>query len=569
MEDLQDLLARIGFRHWRRGNSSAGTIRRSKSRTQASNVVVVTMTRSLILAVAAGVVLQIASPHAQGQQSRAGLSIGGVVLDTQNRPLPGIKVLAFPAGGSITTEAGATDERASMAASGFAYTGTDGRFRIGGLTAGEYRVAAEPESFLPTLPAATSGVVYGTTFHPSTLHEREAVGVLVSPTLEPTISIVLVRVPGTRLSGSVVSASGRPTAGLRVRLYRHFGGFGQEQPVAVVEPDGTFQTPVLRPGRYLVLVERRPNSDDDRGEFAERLVEVGDRDRDGVDLVLNAGASVSGRVAVETGAAVPTAVGLRVTASGARGWDSVSTAVEKDWSFRMTGLSGRYRFYVAADRPPQVEVAGVRVNGVEAPASEPVELTGGDYDVEVRIALRTPKSIVDPTLSTAALVELFASDDNHWRQREIAEEIVKRHDRRVLSTLGRYLSHQDRRVRGNAALIFAGLGDPRGFKVITRILTDRAYRPNNGWVGGNWSLAAQIQSDRYYAAHLLGGLRDPRGVPILVRLLRDRDVCAIVPWSLAQIGDRRAVGPLMDALKDPDPPWQPFPGSGGSTRTRA
>ena len=43
----------------------------------------------------------------------------------------------------------------------------------------------------------------------------------------------------------------------------------------------------------------------------------------------------------------------------------------------MTGLSGRYRFYVAADRPPQVEVAGVRVNGVEAPASEPVELTGG------------------------------------------------------------------------------------------------------------------------------------------------------------------------------------------------
>ncbi len=132
-------------------------------------------------------------------------------------------------------------------------------------------------------------------------------------------------------------------------------------------------------------------------------------------------------------------------------------------------------------------------------------------------------------MSTAALVELFASDDNHWRQREIAEEIVKRHDRRVLSTVGRYLSHQGRRLRGNAALIFAGLGDPRGFKVITRILTDRAYRPDNGWVGGNWSLAAQIQSDRYYAAHLPGGLRDPRGVPILVRLLRDRDVCGISP----------------------------------------
>ena len=51
----------------------------------------------------------------------------------------------------------------------------------------------------------------------------------------------------------------------------------------------------------------------------------------------------------------------------------------------------------------------------------------------------------------------------------------------------------------------------------------------------------------------MGDLRDPRAVPILVPLLKDTEVNSIVPWSLGQIGDKRAVGPLLDALDDDSP----------------
>ena len=41
---------------------------------------------------------------------------------------------------------------------------------------------------------------------------------------------------------------------------------------------------------------------------------------------------------------------------------------------------------------------------------------------------------------------------------------------------------------------------------------------------------------------------------MLIPLLNDKDVEFIVPWSLAQIGDRRAIAPLLRML-DRDEPW--------------
>jgi HEAT repeat protein len=116
------------------------------------------------------------------------------------------------------------------------------------------------------------------------------------------------------------------------------------------------------------------------------------------------------------------------------------------------------------------------------------------------------------------------------------------------------LTQEDRHVRGNAAFIFAALGDPRGFDTITAILRDHSERPEGqGIPGGRWSLQAQIRADRYYAAHLLGDLKDARAIPILVPLLTDPDINYIVPWSLGQIDDRSAIQPLIGSLNDPDP----------------
>jgi HEAT repeat protein len=140
-----------------------------------------------------------------------------------------------------------------------------------------------------------------------------------------------------------------------------------------------------------------------------------------------------------------------------------------------------------------------------------------------------------------------------WRQFEVAKAIVAANDISVLPKLQSWLTHEDRHLRGNAAFIYAGLGDPRGFDVIVAILGDRSERPQaQGIPGGRWSLPGQIRADRYYAAHLLGDLKEPLAVPILVSLLNDTDVAYIVPWSLGQIG-RSAVQPLIQTLSDQNP----------------
>ena len=225
----------------------------------------------------------------------------------------------------------------------------------------------------------------------------------------------------------------------------------------------------------------------------------------------------------------------------------------------MSGLSGFSQFTVATDRPPFVAVARTRVDGVEAPAGAGVDLTVGAHEVVVFVTERQPpKPGVDARLPPAALVEQFKSEKVFWRQFEIAREIVNRHDPGVLPALAGWLSHEDRHVRGNAAFVVAGLGDARGFQVITDILNDRSDRPEGQGIArassdGRYHVARQIAADRYYAAHLLGDLRDQRAVPILIALLKDSEVSSIVPWALGQIGDKGAVGPLLDALDEDSP----------------
>lgn len=160
----------------------------------------------------------------------------------------------------------------------------------------------------------------------------------------------------------------------------------------------------------------------------------------------------------------------------------------------------------------------------------------------------------------AGLVEQFQAENIFWRQFTIAKEIVRLQDRRALGDLASWLDHEDRHIRGNTAFIFAALGDDGGLRVISAILTDGSDRRLGQGIGiapGNpatpgWWLAPQLRADRYYAIHLLGELRDPRSVPILIPLLHD-ELNYKVAWALGEIGDTRAVGPLIETLSDTDP----------------
>jgi len=164
-------------------------------------------------------------------------------------------------------------------------------------------------------------------------------------------------------------------------------------------------------------------------------------------------------------------------------------------------------------------------------------------------------------LPVSELLKGFERASLFFDQFEWAKALVAAHDASVLSKLEPWLTHDDRLQRGNAAFVFAGLGDPRGFETIVSILNDRSQRPpgqegvyhlpREVGADAKFVSAATISQDRYYAAHLLGDLKDPRAVPILVKLLNDPDVDSVVPWSLAQIGDRSVVPTLIGALSNP------------------
>ena len=174
------------------------------------------------------------------------------------------------------------------------------------------------------------------------------------------------------------------------------------------------------------------------------------------------------------------------------------------------------------------------------------------------LAASVASSAAQTPASTDALVEAFKREPVFWPQFTIAVRIAERNDPSVLSALVGWLGHEDRHLRGNAAFIFARLGDPRGFQTIAAILEDRSERRQGQGIptapgDGRYRVSQQIAADRYYAAHLLGDLKDPRAIAILAPLLKDPEVQSIVPWSLGQIGDQRAVGPLLETLDADDP----------------
>jgi hypothetical protein len=493
------------------------------------------------------------------QQPQGNAVIVGAVVDEHHVPVPRALVQAFSA--EDVRKASNSSQRLGRS-NGSASTDETGVFRISGLAAGDYVVAAEAIPFPNGGPVPAH--VYGPTFYPSTLDVSEAVFLSALDHPAATVQIELVPVTPVRVTGTVISASGRSTEGFDVRLFRSFGGFGSSATLAVVGAKGIFEIPRVPLGAYGLTIEPHASRPGQQGrEFVDTMIDVKDHDLD-LSLTVGPGASLTGHVVAEPSGAIATPIGLRVTVDKAHeqlaGGIPIAAAVNGDWSFRMTGLSGSYEFFVSSDRPPPMVVATrVVIDGTSYPATRGIALAEGDHDVVVFVAPReAPKSTVDATQTSNALVEQFKNEKVFWKQIEIAKAISGKHDSGALPPLADWLRHQDRHIRGNVAFIFASFGDSRGLQTIADILADRSERPEGQGIpsapsDGRYRFERQVAADRYYAAHLLGDLRDPRGVALLLPLLDDPETRSIVPWSVGQIGDKRAIPTLIAALDNDDP----------------
>jgi hypothetical protein len=491
--------------------------------------------------------------------------ITGVVVNERQQPVARALVQVFAAGPSAVPEPQPAVPFSGRAA-GSASADAAGQFRIEGLAPGDYLVAAHATSSVLQRTTPAAAAIYATTFHPSATDSRAAVPVTAGSSESP-IRVQLVRVDGVRISGSVVSQSGRPTTGMQVSLFHQFGGHGSQAAVAVVNEAGAFEASGVAPGWYRltigwpspVTISFPPaTAESGRGDSATRLIEVRDSDIEGLVFALVPEATIVGRVVAEPGSGIRP-VGLRISASLADDYSMtslVNATVAPDWSFRMSGLNGTYTIGVHSGRE-FVAATGFMLDGSNVAVDTAIELRDGRRELIISIAPREAPRPFDAglsSLSSAALVERFRADEVSYRQFAVAQEIATRGDSRPLAALEPWLTHEDRHQRANAAFVFARFGDPRGLQVLEEILSDRSNRPEGQVIrNGRFSLELQISADRYYAVHVLGELRDAAALPLLVPLLQDEEVDYKVASVLGLIGDPSAIPPLIAALDDENP----------------
>ena len=162
---------------------------------------------------------------------------------------------------------------------------------------------------------------------------------------------------------------------------------------------------------------------------------------------------------------------------------------------------------------------------------------------------------VPPGTKTAAeLLRALKTAQSDAAQAEVARRLIGWGDRSIVPDLVEMLKSEDRGARCRAGRVLAALGDQRGLAAVLAELNDTGPRPTKMIRSdGKPNVPGQVQSDRYYAVHVLGEIGDRRAVPALIEALQDRLVNYKAAIVLGKLGDRRAVPPLKEMLKSDRP----------------
>jgi protocatechuate 3,4-dioxygenase beta subunit len=176
-------------------------------------------------------------------------------------------------------------------------------------------------------------------------------------------SLEVVLAPGAVVEGRVLSPSGQPLAGAEVGVVQPSHGFGFGFGAATTDGDGRYRLEGVAPGTRSVQAEHKSY----RRAIKELDVRLGENT---LDLRLEGGVEVSGRVVDEGGQPVPSArVSLR---EGWSSWNRPSATSAADGSFTLDGVAdGTYRLaaekegFASSRDGVEVTVAGSSVGGVE------------------------------------------------------------------------------------------------------------------------------------------------------------------------------------------------------------
>jgi hypothetical protein len=340
--------------------------------------------------------------------------ISGRIVDEFGEPLTGVSVMAmryrFVNGArrlGIAQGGGATDDR--------------GEFRIFGLAPGDYYLNATLRmNFAPGVSDDHLG--YAPTYYPGTPVSSEAQRVTVGLGEEiSSITFPVVPARTATVSGLARDADGHPLSNAFITVIQRgddgmpqFGGGG-----STTRGDGSFRVSNLAPGSY--ILQARPISGQS-AELATAEVVVNGVDIDGLALAIAKGSTARGRIRFDGTPGDLKPGDVRVIATPADGGINFSPSggpatAKDDWTFELTGISGRRLLRVAASAAWTIK--RITLDGTDV-TDTPIEFKGDDVDdIEVLLTQRLTDlsgAITDGRGAriTDATVVLFADDRDKW-----------------------------------------------------------------------------------------------------------------------------------------------------------
>lgn len=366
--------------------------------------------RSLPLSLAPGQVLDgIDFPLIQGGV------VEGTVVDPYNEPRSRVPV-------TLSKYKSYGGER-ELVPAGRAETDDRGRFRLFDIRPGSYYLSAVPRPFNAREEQADRS--FPPVYYPGVLNPREAAKVEVAAGEEVGgFYFTLIEARSYGISGRVLTPEGRPARSVWIRSRRESDEFlvsGME-PSADTDRQGEFKVKGLLPGRHRVTARSEGNED---LRTASAVVDVTDRDIEGLTLVLAAGAEITGRIVTDREEADldwrRIWLYMEPIGSSSRYAGGGGSQLEEDFTFKIKDVpEATYRFGVRLPSWGNRYVESIRMRTEEL-IDRPIEVRSGDRldGVEIHVSSEGAQisGVVEKEegreVAQAATVLVFAADSEY------------------------------------------------------------------------------------------------------------------------------------------------------------
>ena len=330
-------------------------------------------------------------------------AIGGRIYDEYGEPLAGVRVHVM--------RARLSQRRRYLQPIGEGdLTDDTGTFRIHGLPAGEYYVAAS----LRVAPVeSVVQTTYAPTYYPGTGNFTEGQRVLLTPGNDVIVDFPVMPFRTARVSGVVLDSSGSP-ADAFLNLSSEAGELGVPLGVGgATRPDGTFTLPEVPPGVYTLNADLKGSGSASEGTSMPLTV-YGD-DVAGLTLVTAKPATMRGSIVADAGVTRRLPAEVSVVARSTRANDSATFAEVERNQFNLTVPGGPFRLFV--EPPEGWVVKGLMVN--DANVTDSALDLRGEQNVPVRVVITDRISEVSGSIGAnsgarAASVVVFPYDSAKW-----------------------------------------------------------------------------------------------------------------------------------------------------------